>query len=143
VDRQRFARLLLLAAALVVAVALSRRWPRAQTIHYVLGDAAAHIEQLDARWAPIAGAGDAPGEEPWTREVAYHFARGQAPRVVTHEPRLADGDYLVEVELAADETHRSIVRKRVVLSGGVTQIELASSDPSTAAAATAATTVPR
>lgn len=139
-DRKRFAHLFLLAAALAVALMLLRHWPKDQTIHYVLGNAAPHVEELDARWAPVSGKGDVPGEEHWAREVTYHYAPGQAPRVVTHEPRLADGDYLVEVELVADETHESVVREHVMLSGGVTQIELASYAPS---AAPAATTVPR
>ena len=139
-DRKRFARFFLLAAAVAIAMLLFRHWPKEQTIHYVLGNAAPHVEELDARWALVSGKGDASGDEPWAREVTYHYAPGQAPRVVTHEPRLADGDYLVEVELVADNDQKSIVRKHVMLSGGVTQIELASYDPSAAAAAT---TVPR
>ncbi len=89
--------------------------------------AAPHVEELDARWAPEHGEADEPGRESWAREVTFRYAPGQAPRIVTHEPRLADGDYLVEVELVADNDQTSIVRKHVTLSGGVTQIELAPS----------------
>lgn len=126
-DRKRIARMVLLAAALVVAMLLFKHWPKDQTVHYVLGDTAPHVEELDARWAPADDKADDPGHESWAREVTFHYAPGQAPRVVTHEPRLADGDYLVEVELVADNDQTSIVRKHVTLSGGVTQIELAPS----------------
>ncbi len=90
-------RLLLPAAAVAFAAAFSDGFhafgaPRSQTVHYVLGDGAPHVVELDARWAR----GDAP-----MREASFRYAPGEAPRVVTHEPRLADGDYTVEIEVVA------------------------------------------
>lgn len=92
-------------------------WPKQQVIRYDLGDAAQRVEEIDARWAEQ-GAGD-----DWAREASFRYPLGQAPRVVTYEPRLADGDYTVEIDIVAD-SHRSTVRRRVTLQGGVTSIDL-------------------
>jgi hypothetical protein len=158
--RVLFARLAVPAAAIAVAAVLSRSWPKDQTVHYVLGDGASRVEELDARWA--SGKDDADGTSPaspgrgqdqdgtspaspgrgqdkddtWLREVAYRYEPGKAPRVVTHEPRLANGEYTVEIEIvAANEggsppgVSTTRVRRHVVLGGGVTSIELARSVP--------------
>jgi len=113
VDRKRLLRLLLLGAGLLVALLLARRWPREQTVHYVLGDAAARVEEVDARWeARPARAAAEPSSEDWTREATFRYGAGQAPRIVTHEPRLPDGDYTVEIEIASASAARSVVRAR-------------------------------
>jgi len=123
--RQRIGRLVLLVAALSAAMAfaaLSRRWPKDQTVHYVLGDGAPRVEEVDARWAEGAHGGD------WTREASFRYPPGRAPRVVTHEPRLPDGDYTVEIEIIAASMHTRVVR-HIVLGGGVTSIDLAAAVP--------------
>ncbi len=122
-DRNRIARGILLAAGLAIVPLFAKHWPRDQTVHYVLGSAAPRVEEVDARWSA-----DPRGEE-WTREVTFHYAPGRAPRVVTHEPRLPDGDYTVEVELVASNSERSVVRRHVALTGGVTSIDLSTSVP--------------
>ena len=52
---------------------------------------------------------------------------------MTHEPRLADGDYTVEIEIVAanlaHEKNEVVVRKHVTLSGGATSIQLADAVP--------------
>jgi hypothetical protein len=124
-------RLLVLSGVLLLALYAGRMWPRDQTIHYVLGSLAPRVEELDARWAPgIAADGD------WTRTASFRYAPGTAPRVVTHEPRMADGDYTVEIEIVARKqedpveapdaagTETAVVRKHVILGGGATQIDL-------------------
>jgi hypothetical protein len=125
---KRLLRMLVLAAVLMVALYFARQWPKDQTVHYVLGDSAARVAEVDARWA--AGPGDA---EDWTREASFRYAPGKAPRVVTHEPRLPDGDYTVEIEIVAmndaDAEARARVRKHVTLSGGATSIQLAEAVP--------------
>jgi len=118
-DRKRAAGLALIAGAFVAGVGLEGRWPRDQVVHYVLGDAAAHVRRVDARWAAGKDGDD------WAREASFRFTPGTAPRVVTHEPRLPDGDYTVEIELVDDGGH-SRVRRRVTLGGGVTSIDLES-----------------
>jgi hypothetical protein len=134
-DRKRITRLLLLAAGLLVALYFARSWPKEQTIHYVLGDAAPRVQEVDARWAPAADGDD------WMRQTTFQYAPGTAPRIVTQQPRLADGDYTVEIEIVASgsarsnesgpehPTEHSTVRRHVTLSGGATSIELAQSVP--------------
>jgi hypothetical protein len=114
---ERLAPLVLLGAALVATLTFPRTWPRDQTIRYVLGDRADHVERVDARWAARAE----PGES--LREVSFRYAPGTAPRVVTHEPRLSNGDYMVDVDVVADGQPTRYVR-RVMLGGGVTSIDL-------------------
>ncbi|HSY20635.1 MAG TPA: hypothetical protein VK841_00880 [Polyangiaceae bacterium] len=114
---ERLAPLVLLGAALLATVTLPRTWPRDQTIHYVLGDRAGHVERVDARWAAQTDPGDS------LREVSFRYAPGTAPRVVTHEPRLSNGDYTVDVDVVADGQPTRYVR-RVMLGGGVTSIDL-------------------
>jgi hypothetical protein len=123
-DRKRVARLLFLAVGLMLALYLARSWPRDQTVHYVLGDAAPRVEEVDARWM----AGASGSSEDWTRQATFHYAAGKAPRIVTHEPRLPDGDYTVEIDIAS-ASERSTVRRHVTLSGGATSIELAGAVP--------------
>jgi hypothetical protein len=130
-DKKRLARWLVLAAVLMVALVFARQWPRDQTVHYVLGDSAALVTQLDARWAGGAVATD----EDWTRVASFRYAPGKAPRIVTHELRLPDGDYTVEIEIHAAEALKDAahapeegdvtVRRHVTLSGGATSIQLA------------------
>ena len=127
-DRKRLLRLLLLGAALFVAMILARQWPKEQTVHYVLGDGATRVEEVDARWAP--GATSSASPEDWTREATFRYAPGRAPRIVTHEPKLPDGDYTVEIEIASASATRNIVRRHVTLTGGgSTSIDLADSVP--------------
>jgi hypothetical protein len=132
-DRKRLLRFAPLAAALLVAPMLLRRAPREQVVHYVLGDSAAHVEEIDARWRERQrGDGervisDADGREQpddWVRVASFRYPHGQAPRVVTHEPRLPDGDYVIEIEVIGEGTQR-VVHRKVTLTGGVTSIDLA------------------
>jgi hypothetical protein len=129
-DRKRLLRFSLLAGALVVSGTLLRHAPRDQVVHYVLGDSASHVQEVDARWKEMAGgplkSGDAldPATDDWTRTASFRYAPGRAPRVVTHEPRLPNGDYMVEIEIVGDGK-QSIVRREVTLTGGVTSIDLA------------------
>jgi hypothetical protein len=124
-DRKRFARLFLVVGALSLAMYFARSWPKEQTIHYVLGDAAPRVQEVDAKWAE----GKTAERDRWAREVTYRYDPGQAPRVLTQEPKLPDGDYTVEIEIVAANDEHAIVRKQIKLAGGVTQIELAPSVP--------------
>ncbi len=124
-DPSRIARGGLFAVGLGVVLVSAGVWPKEQTVHYVLGDTSANVEELDARWARERDAsGNFRGEDEWSREVTFRYAMGNAPRVVTHTPRLPNGDYMVEIELAGDRRERTILRRRVTLVGGVTQIDL-------------------
>lgn len=126
-DRRRLARFSFLGAGLLVATAgpsLAGRWPKEQTVHYVLGDAAGRVEELDARWTEAAATAAAePSPDDWLREVNFRYARGNAPRIASHEPRLADGEYTVEVDLLA-RGQVARTRRHVTLAGGVASIDL-------------------
>jgi hypothetical protein len=158
-DAKRLPRLLVLAAALGIALYGARQWaghvPRDQTVHYVLGDGAQRVEEVDARWAAAeTRASRGSFDRDWMREASFRYAPGAAPRVVTHEPRMPDGDYDVEIEIVAahaarnvvaretpdeirgeipDDRSSVVVRRHVTLnaglSGGVTSIELGDSVP--------------
>jgi hypothetical protein len=127
VDRKRLLRLLslvALAGGLAAALPLAQRWPKEQTVHYVLGDAAPRVQELDARW--VEGTGGS--EDDVSREATFRYAQGQAPRVVTHLPRLPDGDYTVEIDVVAG-SERSTVTRRIKLAGGATSIDLSGAVP--------------
>ena len=137
-DKKRLVRMLVLAAVLMVALVFARQWPKEQTVHYVLGDAAPLVTEVDARWAAATGGAEATDED-WTREASFRYAPGKAPRMVTHEPRLPDGDYTVEIDIVAaselkdgsraPEKNDVKVRKHVTLAGGATSIELGGAVP--------------
>jgi hypothetical protein len=120
------AKLVLLVAGLGVAAILARAElsvPRDQSIRYVLGDGAPRVAELEARWTP-------PGKgEDWTRAATFRYAPGQAPSVVTHAPRLPNGDYDVEIEIVASDGTDAIDHRHVQLSGGTTSIDLARAVP--------------
>jgi len=131
VDRKRLLRLLslvALAGGLAAALPLAQRWPKEQTIHYVLGDAAPRVQELDARWREGASAGASATDDDVSREATFRYAQGQAPRVVTHLPELPNGEYTVEIDLVAG-SERSTVSRRVKLAGGATSIDLAGAVP--------------
>ena len=83
--------------------------------------------------ARAARTGYAPrSSEEWTREVSFRYAPGSdgrvAPRIVTHDVRLADGEWTVEIEVAS-KTDRATVKRRVTLEGKAVSIELAQAVP--------------
>jgi hypothetical protein len=122
---RRLARFGLPAAALALVVTLAPKWPAPQTVHYVLGSGAARVEEIDARWGTADGRGE---PEDWTHDASFRYAAGRAPRVVTHQPRLPDGDYRVQIEIVSDRDRR-VVERRVTLGGGVTSIDLVTAVP--------------
>ena len=127
----RSGRLIVLAAALAACAWFARLAPTDQTVHYVLGDASPRVEELRVRWQedePPSRVGDE-----WLREVSYRFTPGEAPRIVTHEPRLRNGRYAVEIDvvLVGSERSPSVLRRRVELAGGALSINVGSSLPRT------------
>jgi hypothetical protein len=123
--RRRLVGLLVLAGAmLALYLYLGPKMPKDQVIHLVLGDAAPTVTEVAVRYRPTAVSGVSPdaGNAEWSREVTFEYAKGAAPRVVTHQARLPDGDYLVEIEVVHDSARA--VTTRVVRLGGTTSIEL-------------------
>jgi hypothetical protein len=124
----------LVAAGLVAYLVLSPQAPHDQTVHFVLGDAAPRVDELRVRYAPAPAAAQAGPQgdtmaEDWTREAAFRFADGGAPRIVTHSPRLADGDYVVEIEIVSRSHTNTTARTRASLAGSPTSLDVSSAVP--------------
>jgi len=95
---------------------LAPRFPKDQSVNVVLGDRAPSVTEVTMRYASERD-GDL------RRDVTFRFDKGKAPRVIHHEARLPDGDYVVTIEMRADEV--STKERRVRLEGGsTTQIEV-------------------
>jgi hypothetical protein len=120
--RGRIGRVLVLVAVVAVYFTLAPRWPKDNVVHVVLGIAAPEVTEMHLRYA--AAPKNGPMAEDWTREVTFSFPEGTAPRVVTHEPRLADGDYVVEIEILKASHAIVRVKRRVTLEGGTTSIDV-------------------
>jgi hypothetical protein len=103
----------------LVALVLSRRWPRDQAVRIVLGDTAPVVTDVAIRYGQA---------DDWQREVTFHYAPGHAPRIVSHEPRLASGDYDVQVEIgrADGPAPRGALRitRHVTLDGNATSLDV-------------------
>jgi hypothetical protein len=121
--RRRIGRLVLVAGAAAVFATFASRWPKDNVVHVVLGPEAPDVEDLHLRYAPAPKNG--PMVEDWTRETEFRFPGGSAPRIVTHEPRVADGDYVVEIEIVKAPEHAIVrLQRRVTLAGGATSIDV-------------------
>lgn len=81
----------------------------------MLGPAAADVTGLEIQY--VAEDGDV------ARDARMTFPPGQAPRIVSHEPQLSDGDYRLRIDVDAREGRRTVER-RVTLGGGTTQVDL-------------------
>jgi hypothetical protein len=123
-DRRKLGPLFLVAALLAIWLVLGRSVPSDQVIHVVLGDAAARVTELRLRYLPSESGGDAE----IAREASFRYAAGQAPRIVTHEPRLAGGDYMVEIEVS-EGNDRALVRRKVKLDGSPVSLDVKESLP--------------
>ncbi len=110
-------KLVLLAGGLGLAVYFGAKAPREQHVRIVLGDRAARVTAVDLQYT-VDNA-----EAEMVREARLAFPEG-APRVVSHDPNLADGDYRLRIDLDTREGRRSVER-RVRLGGGSTQLDLA------------------
>jgi hypothetical protein len=123
-EKKRVAQAVILLALVGVFLLISRAWPKEQVVHLVLGTAAPRVEEVALRY----GSPSPEETEIWTRQATFYYGGKGAPRIVTHEPRLPDGDYSVEIDLAT-KTDRNTVRRRVTLSGGTSSIDLSQAVP--------------
>jgi hypothetical protein len=103
---RRFAPLVLVAAVVAVWLFLGPKIPHDQTVHVVLGNSAPRVTELTVGYAH-----PEVGEAELTRQATFHWAEGAAPRIVTHTPRLSNGDYLVEIEVATRNGHAKVERR--------------------------------
>lgn len=91
------------------------RTPRDQRVRIVLGDRAPTVTALFVEY-------DSPDGEA-LREARMTYELGKAPRVVSLEPRLPDGDYRLKIDVDTREGRRQGER-RVTLGGGTTSVEM-------------------
>jgi hypothetical protein len=97
---------------------LAPRFPKDQSVNVVLGDVAPDVTDLALHYAPE-------NDPESARDVSLHFDRGHAPRVVHHEARLVDGDYVVAIEVRGDDGKSWSDERRVAFrSGGSTSIDV-------------------
>jgi hypothetical protein len=90
---------------------LAPRFPKDQSVNVILGAAAPAVTEVSLRYTPEK---DGTGEA--SRAATMRFDRGKAPRVVHHEARLPDGDYVVAIEVRADDVKTK--ETHVHLQGG-------------------------
>jgi hypothetical protein len=128
--KRRALLLLPLLAGLVAFHVLGSQTPRDQTVELVLGASAPLVEDVELRYA-APGAPDAERD----RVASFHFARGSAPRVVHHEPRLPDGPCELTVELSSGGQSTSVRRTLELRAGGSTSVDL--SEPAAVLSASA------
>jgi hypothetical protein len=112
-------RLLFLCAGVLAYLSLAPRWPSEQHLRIRLGDGREAVTELRVRCGN-AGTRESDAAGDWDREVTFHYAKGQAPRIVSYEPRLASGDYLVEIEQTTIDGRVRTKDRRVRLEGGST-----------------------
>lgn len=123
--RRRIGSLVFLAFGLGIAFLLSNNAPQEQHVRVVLGSAAPEVTGLTLQY--LATGGEV------ANETSFTYPRGQAPRVVAHDPRLPSGDYSLHIDVAASKTladasteiHRSVERQ-VTLKGGSAQVDVSS-----------------
>ena len=115
VRRRKLLPFLVLGGGALIAAYLASKSPRDQHLRLVLGPHAADVTGVEIQY--LAADGDL------ARDARMTFAAGQAPRIVSHEPQLADGDYRLRIDLDTREGRRTVER-RVTLGGGTTQLDL-------------------
>lgn len=114
--RRKLLPILFLAGGALLASYLTSKSPRDQHLSLVLGPAAERVTQVEIQYL------SADGE--LARDARMSFDPGRAPRVVSHAPQLADGEYRLRIDLDTREGRRTVER-RVTLGGGTTQVDLA------------------
>jgi hypothetical protein len=117
---------LLLVAALVLVLSALPHLPKEQTLRIDLGDSSKITTALTVRWA--ASQKGNPSIEDWTGEVTFRYEKNAAPRVVQQRARVADGDYVVEIDLIT-ERGVAVTRKNIALAGGTTSIDVSGLTP--------------
>ena len=119
--RRRIGSLVFLAAGLAIAFLLSNQAPQDQHVRVVLGSGAPEVTGVTLSY--LGAGGDV------ANETRFAYPRGQAPRVVAHEPKLPHAEYQLKVDIALERpdastmVHRSVERQ-VTLKGGSAQVDV-------------------
>lgn len=124
--------LLFLGAAVAAFLLFGPKLPREQVVRIGLGDRAPDVRELTIRYFAAEKASGAATTRDLTdevlREVSFRYPKGDAPRLVRHEPRLADGEYVLEIEVVTNDS-RATLRRTVGLLGGPASVDIASAIP--------------
>ena len=117
-NRRAF-RFVLLIVAISAFAFFKKTAPREQTLHF---RGAEDLRELEVCYAEKTSAEDC------TTSAVFRFPEG-SPHLVTHEPKLADGEYTIKLDVTtATGAHRSLVRS-VDLGGKPVKIALDSAPP--------------
>lgn len=115
--RRTVTRLAFLAFGLGVALYLGTQGPQEQHVRIVLGVAAPDVTAMDLRYLG--------GEGELLREVHFTYPDAPPSRVVSHEPKLPNGEYQLQIDVQTRRGRRDIQRQ-VTLGGGSTQVDVSS-----------------
>lgn len=118
--RRRILPFLLLVGGAVLAIHFAGTAPKTQHVRFVLGPRAAAVTALEIAYV------DAQGDV--ARQARLTYDEG-APRVVAHEPDLADGDFTLRIDLDTKEGRRSVERRVTLRGDGTTSLDLSSAIP--------------
>lgn len=123
--KKRLVYLGLLIAAVGIFLVMSRVWPREQTIHVILGEAAPRVEEVELSFIP---AGAAEDDDSRARRISLHYPAHDAPQAITQAPKLANGDWLIELAVMVPGDS-IVVHRRLKLEGGVVTLDVAHQVP--------------
>ncbi len=115
---RRLLRLAIVGVGAAIALVYAQKSPKDQHLRFSLGDAAPAVTALEVAYLAAEGGGGEP-----VRETRLAWEAGRAPRVVSHDPSLADGAYLLRIGADTREGRRTVERQ-VTLGGGTTQVDL-------------------
>lgn len=104
-----------LLAGVLVAIHLGSGGPQEQHLRVVLGAAAPDITGVGLQYVGK--------DDEVVRDVHFAFAKGTAPRILSHEQKLPNGEYRIQIDVDARDVRRA-VQRRVTLGGGSTQLDV-------------------
>ncbi|MFO0741184.1 MAG: hypothetical protein U0270_35115 [Labilithrix sp.] len=118
--KRRIGSLVFLAFGLGVAMWLGQNGPQEQHVHVILNERAPIVTGVSLQY--VGANGDV------ANETSFHYRPGQAPRIVSHDPRIPSGEYRLRVDVdttqADSPDSRKSVEKQVTLKGGSAQVDV-------------------
>lgn len=118
---RRLPGLLLVGVAVAAFLLFGPKLPREQPLRVSLGENAPSVREIVLRYRPSSG--DLTDDV--LREVSFRFPKGDAPRLLRHEPRLVDGEYVLEIEVVTNQA-RATIKRDVGFFGGASSIDIGS-----------------